>query len=218
MRTPLQDNKHIYYCQINLPDELSVVDVIDDLEMIGIHHILRVKYIHNKGELSKKEMYKYCNAFDIETQKKVDKVWTNFLDKTSLDVLIKSIIEKSNKAKKSVSKRITNDTTNDVTKDVSNDTTNDVSKEKDKDKDKVKEKDIYKPFSFSLKKNCLLENTSSEYMQKLKEYIEAENRGMSYQEFYDSCELKGYKYKNFKLAYNKWNKKEEVKENQEYVF
>ena len=73
MKTQLMDNKHIYYCNINLSDELTLVDAIEDLEMLGIYHILRVKFIHNKGIISKKEMYKYCNAFDEKTQQKIIK-------------------------------------------------------------------------------------------------------------------------------------------------
>ena len=70
-----------------------------------------------------------------------------------------------------------------------------------------------KLFSFSLSKKMQLTNTSKEYLEKLKDYIDNNNKGMSYQEFYDSCELKGYQYKNFKLAYDKWNKPETTKSN-----
>ena len=31
---------------------------------------------------------------------------------------------------------------------------------------------------------------------------------MSYEDFYNSCEMKGYAYVNFKMAYDKWNSKE----------
>ena len=150
MKTPLVDNKHIYYCQIILGDELTFVDSVDDLELIGIHHILRVKYIHNKGNLSQREMYKYCNAFDEETQKKVDYVYNNILDKKYLNKTIKSIIDKSENARKSVSKRISNDITKDVSNDKSNDITKDVSNVNDNVN--VNEKGNIKEFSFTLPK------------------------------------------------------------------
>jgi len=61
-------------------------------------------------------------------------------------------------------------------------------------------------FSFSLSTTKQLSNTSIEYQSKLKEHIVNSNKPMGYEEFYDSCEMKGYKYKNFKLVYDKWNK------------
>lgn len=80
-----------------------------------------------------------------------------------------------------------------------------------KDKGQVKEQvqeqeETPKNFSFSLSSIKQLSNTSKEYQEKLEEYIINNNKGMSYQEFYDSCEMKGYKYKNYKLTYDKWNK------------
>lgn len=72
--------------------------------------------------------------------------------------------------------------------------------------DNKKEKNI-KPFSFSLNTTKQLSNTNQEYKSKLEEYIKSSNKSMKYQEFYDSCEMKGYKYKNFKLVYDKWNNK-----------
>ena len=39
---------------------------------------------------------------------------------------------------------------------------------------------------------------------------------MSYQDFYDQCEMKPYKYKNFKLAYDKWNKNATPKTKQSF--
>jgi len=146
-RTPLMDNKHIYYCNINFADELSLIDEIDDLESLGIYHIIRVKYIHNKGKITQKEMFKYCNAFDEKTQKKVLKVYEDFIDKTSLNKFIKTIIEKSEKAKQSVSKRLSNEQSNDVTNDTTNEQSNDVSKEKEKEKEKVNNEEIEKRFN-----------------------------------------------------------------------
>ena len=202
MKTPLVDNKHIYYCQIILGDELTLVDSVDDLGLIGIHHILRVKYIHNKGNLSQREMYKYCNAFDEETQKKVDYVYNNILDKKYLNKMIKSIIDKSENARKSVSKRISNDNT----KDVSNDNTKDVSNVNDNVN--VKEKGNIKEFSFTLLKLTQYDNLSQEYKDKLKEEINKLNLSIAYDDFVDSLIAKGYKYKNFLIAYKTWCKKD----------
>ena len=73
-----------------------------------------------------------------------------------------------------------------------------------------------KSFSFSLPSTKQLSNTSREYKEKLEAYISKSGKSMTYQEFYDACEMKGYKYKNFKLVYDKWNpNKPEV---DEYVY
>ena len=208
MKTPLVDNKHIYYCQIILGDELTFVDSVDDLELIGIHHILRVKYIHNKGNLSQREMYKYCNAFDEETQKKVDYVYNNILDKKYLNKTIKSIIDKSENARKSVSKRISNDITKDVSNDKSNDITKDVSNVNDNVNVNVNEKGNIKEFSFILSKLTQYDNLSQEYKDKLKEEINKLNLSIAYDDFVDSLIAKGYQYKNFLIAYKTWCKKD----------
>ena len=50
---------------------------------------------------------------------------------------------------------------------------------------------------FSLKNQKLLSSTSKEYQEKLKEYIENSKYAMSYEDFYNQCEMKPYKYKNF---------------------
>jgi len=82
-----------------------------------------------------------------------------------------------------------------------------IKKESYKYKEKEKEnKKDNKIFSFSLSTTKQLSNTSIEYQSKLKEHIVNSNKPMGYEEFYDSCEMKGYKYKNFKLVYDKWNK------------
>jgi hypothetical protein len=65
---------------------------------------------------------------------------------------------------------------------------------------------VNKPFSFSLTSTKQLSNTSKEYKEQLEQYINSNFKGMSYKEFYDSCEMKGYKYKNYKMVYDKWNK------------
>lgn len=70
-----------------------------------------------------------------------------------------------------------------------------------------------KDFSFTLKKLYSFENLSNEYKSKLEKYINSCN-GMSYKDFEDSCVMKGYKYKNFKMAYDKWGKNKNEK-NQE---
>jgi hypothetical protein len=76
-----------------------------------------------------------------------------------------------------------------------------------KGEEQEEEKEQYvKPFSFSLSTKRQLSNTSKEYQTKLEEYINTNFKGMSYQEFYDSCEMKGYQYKNYKMVYDKWNK------------
>jgi len=77
------------------------------------------------------------------------------------------------------------------------------------DKGEVKEQgkeEEQKVFTFSLITTKQLSNTSKEYQDKLEKYISSSDKAMSYQEFYDNCEMKGYKYKNFKLVYDKWNK------------
>jgi len=63
-----------------------------------------------------------------------------------------------------------------------------------------------KEFTFTLKRLTSIENTNKEYKTKLEEYIKASNKSMTYEEFYDKCVLKDYKYKDFKRAYDVWNK------------
>lgn len=63
-----------------------------------------------------------------------------------------------------------------------------------------------KSFSFSLGRLTQLSNTNEEYRRNLKKYIEESKYSMTYEDFYNSCEMKGYKYKNYKLVYDKWNK------------
>ncbi len=82
---------------------------------------------------------------------------------------------------------------------------NESDNEKDNESDNEKDKYI---FTFSLKTQKLLSSTSKEYQLKLKEYIAGSGKSMSYEDFYDQCEMKPYKYKNFKMAYDKWNKKD----------
>ena len=65
-----------------------------------------------------------------------------------------------------------------------------------------------KEFSFSLSKETQYENVSREYKEKLKEEIEKLNLSLSYEDFTDSLIAKGYKYKNFLLAYKNWCKKD----------
>jgi len=77
----------------------------------------------------------------------------------------------------------------------------------DKEKEKEKEKDI-KPFTFSLSASKLLSSTSKEYKYKLETYIKSARKKLTYQDFYNQCEMKPYKYKNFKMAYDSWTKDE----------
>jgi len=83
-----------------------------------------------------------------------------------------------------------------------------------KDKNNEEEKgqvqvQIVTPFSFSLKRDTHFSNLSKEYIDKLNEYIiKLPEAHISFEDFRDSCLTKNsYKYKNFKLTYNKWNKK-----------
>ena len=62
-----------------------------------------------------------------------------------------------------------------------------------------------KEFTFTLKRLTAFENLSQEYKDKLKEHINSKF-GMSYDEFETNCIMRDYKYKNYKLAYDKWNK------------
>jgi len=74
-----------------------------------------------------------------------------------------------------------------------------------KEKGKV-EVQVCSEFTFSLKKDTHFQNLSSEYITRLKDYIDTK-QGMSFEEFRDGCLSKNsYKYKNFTLTYNKWNK------------
>lgn len=199
MKIPLVDNKHIYYCQIILGDELTFVDNIDDLELVGIHHILRVKYIHNKGNLSQREMYKYCNAFDEKTQKKVDYIYNNILDKKYLNKLIKSIIEKSENAKKSVFKRIKNDSTKDVSNDKTNDSTKDVSNVNDNVNVNV-----------NIKKNIKEKSFIAPTLKEVEDYILEKQLNISGTQFFNFFDVanwidsKGNKVKNWKQKLLTW--------------
>jgi len=77
---------------------------------------------------------------------------------------------------------------------------------KNPDKDKDKDKDNT-PFSFTLNTKKSFDSLSYEYKTRLSEYIKS-CTGMSYYEFESSCVMKDYKYKNFKMAYDKWGKNE----------
>lgn len=65
-----------------------------------------------------------------------------------------------------------------------------------------------KVFSFSLKIESTYEKLSLEYKGRLKEEIEKLNLGLSFIDFVDSLIAKGYKYKNFLMAYKTWCKKD----------
>lgn len=80
-------------------------------------------------------------------------------------------------------------------------------KQEGQEKGQEKEKEqVQEDFTFSLKTQRLLSSTSKEYQSKLQEYINNSGKQMSYENFYNQCEAKPYKYKNYKLAYDNWNK------------
>lgn len=66
----------------------------------------------------------------------------------------------------------------------------------------------YYEFSFTLSKLTQYDNLSQEYKDKLKEEIEKLNLSIAYDDFVDSLIAKGYKYKNFLIAYKTWCKKD----------
>jgi hypothetical protein len=61
-------------------------------------------------------------------------------------------------------------------------------------------------FSFSLVRKMGFDNLSDTYKDNLRAYIDSKGKPLSFEEFESSCEMKGYKYKNFKAAYDKWTK------------
>ena len=63
-------------------------------------------------------------------------------------------------------------------------------------------------FSFSLSRETQFENLSKEYVTRLEEEIKSLNLGMSFEDFTMSLMAKGYKYKNFLLAYKTWCKRD----------
>ena len=65
-------------------------------------------------------------------------------------------------------------------------------------------KEYIKEFSFTLPTLTLYEKLTNEYKEKLKEEIEKLNLGISFSSFESSLISKGYKYKNFLMAYKKW--------------
>ena len=65
-------------------------------------------------------------------------------------------------------------------------------------------KEYIKEFSFTLPTLTLYEKLTNEYKDKLKEEIEKLNLGISFSSFESSLIAKGYKYKNFLMAYKKW--------------
>lgn len=67
---------------------------------------------------------------------------------------------------------------------------------------------VKKEFTFSLKTQKLLSDTNKEYQSNLMEYINNSGKQMTYIDFYNQCEMKPYKYKNFKMAFDSWTKKD----------
>ena len=80
------------------------------------------------------------------------------------------------------------------------------------------EKEKEREFTFSLGRATLLSNTSREYRARLEEYITSSGGILTYQDFYNQCEMKPYKYKNYKMAYDKWTSKESKRENGTWNF
>lgn len=92
------------------------------------------------------------------------------------------------------------------------------------DKSNLQKKDFQakknKDFSFSLNKLTEYKNLSEEYKIKLKQEILNLNSFLSFEDFENALLAKGYKYKNFFLAYKAWinnnskktNKKAELKD------
>lgn len=71
---------------------------------------------------------------------------------------------------------------------------------------KRERKNIKKEFSFSLTKETQYQNLSQEYKDKLFAFCLSYDGAENYEDFLLSLEAKGYKYKNFKSAYAKWNR------------
>ena len=69
-------------------------------------------------------------------------------------------------------------------------------------------KEYINEFSFTLSKLTQYDNLSQEYKDKLKEEINKLNLSIAYDDFVDSLIAKGYKYKNFLIAYKTWCKKD----------
>ena len=65
--------------------------------------------------------------------------------------------------------------------------------------------------SFTLSQLTQYDNLSQEYKDKLKEEIEKLNLGISFSSFESSLIAKGYKYKNFLMAYKKWGNEAKAK-------
>ncbi len=72
-------------------------------------------------------------------------------------------------------------------------------------------KEYINEFSFTLPTLTLYEKLTNEYKEKLKEEIEKLNLGISFSSFESSLIAKGYKYKNFLMAYKKWGNEAKAK-------
>lgn len=95
--------------------------------------------------------------------------------------------------------------------------------DKDKDKDKDKDRDVDKDiiviptFSFSLAKDTHFSKLSDEYISKLKYKIYNFNGALSFEDFEMALLSKSsYKYKDFWLTYQNWNKRENTKQQSRY--
>lgn len=67
--------------------------------------------------------------------------------------------------------------------------------------------------SLTLSRLTDYEHTSKQYKQKLEKEIAKLNMPMSFEEFENALLARGYKYKNFLLAYKQWNKKNNTSSN-----
>lgn len=61
---------------------------------------------------------------------------------------------------------------------------------------------------FSISKETSYDRLSAEYKKALKVFIEQMGLSLPYQDFVDALQAKGYKYKNFVIAYRNWCKKD----------
>lgn len=87
-------------------------------------------------------------------------------------------------------------------------------KEENKEDKNIDKKEI--EFTFTLKNLTQFENLSDEYKTKLEDEIIKLNKNLSYEDFTMALMAKGYKYKNFLLAYKTWVKNDSKKPQQNY--
>ena len=157
-------------------------------------------------DLSEKQFYQFNMAiFKVMFfEEHIDNI--TFEDKT-LNILWKSVkhsIQASVKGYCDKKNIPYDDIFNSLTKPLTKPLTNNA-KEKEKGKGN---KEYIKEFSFTLPTLTTYDNLSQEYKDKLKEEINKLNLSIAYDDFVDSLIAKGYKYKNFLIAYKNWCKKD----------